>query len=454
MTTTGRTSRNKHGLDVRVLVVTIAAVFSAVVIGGIVELGVVARIYTRDTISSIDALVGAMRLPASEAAFDFDHDYARTVVQGLANHPFVLGAILTDDRNQMLVEGYTREPEMPIQSVVGVAIPEAINVRLVYNDIHVGQLRVFVDTSRIRDLAVNIATRSAMTGILVGVVASILLAIFYSRLFVRPITQLEALLDAVAPGKAFTLPQELAKRKDEIGSLGRGLEQALMELHNALLREETASNELRAALEHQKVLTREIHHRVKNNLQVVNSLMTLQLSRVSDPAAGKALSESRARVHAMALVHEQLYGSGSVSQLEVGEYLRELTHRTVEGHAAMRNIDVQFRIDRSQRDLNGAILLGLIVNELIINALEHGCADRNDCGLTVRLQVIDDDWEEVEVADDGPGLEADYSPTHSTGLGHQLVASLCEQLGGSYSMTSDDGLHVTLKLPRYIVPDR
>ncbi len=201
-----------------------------------------------------------------------------------------------------------------------------------------------------------------------------------------------------------------------------------------------------ASLREKEVLLKEIHHRVKNNMQIVSSLLTLQARDVSDPAMLELVAQSRARILSMALVHEDLYQSDNLAQVDIRHYLERLVERTRSGIAANSGVRFELEIDRLSLSVDQAIPLGLLCNELFTNALKHAFPD-SAAGL-VRVRLAQGDGQAVlTVRDNGQGLPPGYEPGQGSTLGLQLVWSLADQLHGEVEAHNDGGAVFTIRFP-------
>lgn len=213
-----------------------------------------------------------------------------------------------------------------------------------------------------------------------------------------------------------------------------------------------------ASLREKEVLLREIHHRVKNNMQIISSLLSLQARDIEDPAMQELVRESRARILSMALVHEDLYQSESLAQVDFRRYLERLADRVLSGlgkagpDGAGR---VRFELDLDELSLpvDQAVPLGLLCNELLTNALKHAFPEGADGAVQVTGRVAGD-WAAITVRDDGRGLPPDFDPEGGGTLGMQLVWSLADQLHGQMTAQSDAGAVFTLRFPLRAEPAR
>ncbi|WP_164886759.1 sensor histidine kinase [Piscinibacter defluvii] len=211
-----------------------------------------------------------------------------------------------------------------------------------------------------------------------------------------------------------------AGRCTAIHSVGRDV----TEQHLAELR-------LREALHEKDTLLKEVYHRVKNNLQLVQSLLNLQHRGTADASAQAALADSARRIRAMALVHEKLYQSHSLASITLGAYARELLRHIGEAAStAARGIEIRADIADVHAPLDAAIPFGLLLNELVFNALEHAFEGRSAGRVDVSLD-LQEGVPLLRVQDDGAGLEPGFSCSQATGMGLHLAMSLATQLGGS-----------------------
>ena len=207
-----------------------------------------------------------------------------------------------------------------------------------------------------------------------------------------------------------------------------------------------AEEALFKSLKEKETLLKEIHHRVKNNLQIMVSLISLQTMNLADDGAAETFKSLRDRVHTMALIHEQLYSSGNLSEVDMPEYLRLLA----------QNIGRVFRIPGRQVELrieaedillgiDQAIPCGLLLNELISNAYKHAFTDPGSGCVRVRLRMAGH-MVELVVQDDGGGLPPDYEARDS--LGMKLIRTLVAQLRGSLEISSERGSRFRISFPR------
>jgi PAS domain S-box-containing protein len=214
--------------------------------------------------------------------------------------------------------------------------------------------------------------------------------------------------------------------------------------------------QLRRSVEEKSMLAREIHHRVKNNLQVIVSLLSLQSGHTNDPRVLAAFEETEGRVRAIAHIHERLYASDDLTVVEFASYLTNLTHELLRLHATVPDqVSLDLGVKPLVLHIEQAIPLGLIANELIVNSLKHGLK-AGPGHLTVKLdfaggssqplanEETDKRWVQVQVADDGPGLPPDVDISKTESMGYRLVNLLVRQLNGSLEISAGPS-------PRFVV---
>ncbi|HSN26718.1 MAG TPA: histidine kinase dimerization/phosphoacceptor domain -containing protein [Kofleriaceae bacterium] len=207
-----------------------------------------------------------------------------------------------------------------------------------------------------------------------------------------------------------------------------------------------ANEQVRQSLREKEVLLGEIHHRVKNNLQVISSLLHLQVERLPSAAARHALAESQSRIQSMALVHQLLYRSKDFSHIEFLDYLQTVVDSLIRSYRTeATNVEAVVKGDRLQLDIDRAITCGLIVTELVTNALRHAFADRTIGHLAVSLAAREGDVV-LEVRDDGTGIPQKAVESTST-FGLQIARTLTQQLAGDLDIASDNGTIIQIRFP-------
>ncbi len=206
-----------------------------------------------------------------------------------------------------------------------------------------------------------------------------------------------------------------------------------------------ASERIQQSLREKETLLKEVHHRVKNNLQVISSLLSMQGKTLPDPIAATAFEECRHRVRSMALVHERLYGSADLGQIDFSEYTRFLVSQLSLSYRAA-NVRIVTQCERLLMGVTMAIPAGLILNELVSNVFKYAFPEGRRGVLTITIRG-DEGHCTLLVEDDGVGMPATVSTTEPTTLGLQLVRALALQLDGTAEFRSQQGTSVHLRFP-------
>ncbi len=196
---------------------------------------------------------------------------------------------------------------------------------------------------------------------------------------------------------------------------------------------------IEASLLEKETLLREIHHRVKNNLQIISSLLNIQSDNISDPSVLSSIREGQSRVQAMSLIHQNLYQSEHLSNVDIANYLQQLVVYLSEMFLKEgKEITVEVEADNINFDIDTAIPLGLIVNELVSNAYKYAFEQQSSGKIKIGIKALNDEDYELHVDDDGTGLPPDFNPTKSKSLGLKLVNILSRQLRGKFSTKPHD----------------
>ena len=191
-----------------------------------------------------------------------------------------------------------------------------------------------------------------------------------------------------------------------------------------------AEKEIKKSLEEKEMLLKEIHHRVKNNLMIISSLLNLQSGYIKDKASKDIFKESQNRARSMALIHERLYQSTDLKRIDFGEYITSLANELFHTYVADPSlIELKINVEDIFLDINTAVPLGLIVNELITNSLKHAFPEGNTGEINVDFHLIDDHYK-FTVKDNGIGFPEDLDYQNTDSLGLQMVNSLTDQIDG------------------------
>jgi PAS domain S-box-containing protein len=231
-----------------------------------------------------------------------------------------------------------------------------------------------------------------------------------------------------------------------------------------VLRDETerrrAEQQIRASLAEKHALLQEIHHRVKNNLQVITSLLSIQAARLENPEVAAVLADTENRVRAIAALHETLYSSKDLASIEFGSYVQQLVRGLVRFYETEEKRP-SVAVDTADLvvDIGQAIPLGLILNELVTNSFKHAFPNGRSGSVKVQLayvpssiavekgQTLNDGWGQLVVQDDGVGLPPHLKLEETPSMGLHLVNVLVQQLEGQLEVASTPGTAVTIQFP-------
>lgn len=205
-----------------------------------------------------------------------------------------------------------------------------------------------------------------------------------------------------------------------------------------------ASEEIKESLKEKEILLKEIHHRVKNNMQVISSILNLQSSYVEDENTLLILQESRDRIRSMAMIHESLYRRDDFSSIDFSGYIDNLAQNLVSSYRVGQKIKVNKDLEQVNIDLDQAIPCGLLVNEVITNSLKYAWGNEGSGNIDIKLRK-EGNFIFLEIGDDGKGLPDEFDLIKSDTLGLQLIITLIEQLDGELSVDISNGTKYLIK---------
>jgi len=204
---------------------------------------------------------------------------------------------------------------------------------------------------------------------------------------------------------------------------------------------------IRIALREKDLLIGEVHHRVKNNLQVIHSLLDLQAMRINDPNAQRMLRDSQNRIKSMALIHQTLYHSKDFEWVDFQYFLRMLLPDLIRAYGLEDGITLHNDVHHVRLPIDIAIPCGLIVNELVANALKHGFSEKREGNIWIALSYVDTDAVSLAVANDGVPIPDELDLDTVSTLGMQLVRLLSEQIGGQIDIQRGNPTRFELRFP-------
>lgn len=263
----------------------------------------------------------------------------------------------------------------------------------------------------------------------------------------RPLARLNRAIAGWRLGTSFIGKTDRRRRL----ALSRDLRRLVVAFHRATLVLQRQQADLEQAVEQQGLLMQETHHRVKNNLQIVASLLNLQASRIRLPEARAEFQSARDRVRALATLHRHLYAHGEVHTINMREFLTELCGQLFQamGEKAGERLRLEIEAPELKMSSDQAVPLALIVTEAVSNAVKYAFPDGRRGSVSVRL-TADADYAELEIDDDGVGIPAGRVETDAgtrDGIGLQLIRGFVRQLGATLSVEEGSGTHYKVILP-------
>ena len=217
--------------------------------------------------------------------------------------------------------------------------------------------------------------------------------------------------------------------------------------HQSVLSEQ--NDELKRTLiskEEKEVLLKEVHHRVKNNLQIINSLIRLQSSFINQSNYEEKLKDTENRIRSMALIHEKLYKSSNLAKLKIKNYIQDLCFTILETYDNDVKIDFTFELDEEEFGIDSLIPLGLIINELLSNSIKYAFEGKASGKIDIKLKFTENSTV-FSLFDDGMGADLTWEDLKEDSLGLELVESLTEQLDGKMDLDTKEGFHYTFTFP-------
>jgi two-component sensor histidine kinase len=241
-----------------------------------------------------------------------------------------------------------------------------------------------------------------------------------------------------------TQHEQLLTQQHQLQAQHRELQAHQQVLHAQQTEIHHKNQDLQRLLDEKERLMKEIHHRVKNNLQVVMSLLNSQASYLSDNAALSAIQQSQHRVQAMALIHQKLYQAEGIARIPIADYIQEVVAYLQESYELPQPIGFDVQVEPIELDVIQAVPLGLIINEAITNSLKYAFPGGRTGRVSLGFLRLDKASYQLTIRDDGVGLPPDFDPSRSQSLGMTLIEGFSDQLGGQLSLISQGGLTIQL----------
>jgi two-component sensor histidine kinase/ligand-binding sensor domain-containing protein len=202
--------------------------------------------------------------------------------------------------------------------------------------------------------------------------------------------------------------------------------------------------------EEKTLMLKEIHHRVKNNLQVISSLLNLQSDAISDPHVMSLFEDCRNRVNSMALIHQKMYQSKNLVNIDIRNYIDELLHSLIDAYDTSKTIRLITDIEEHPFSIDTIVPMGLILNEIISNSLKYAFEDRDSGELHVSLKKTTGNHFLLKISDNGKGMPVDFDLDAAQTLGLQLITMLSDQINGKVELKNYQGAHFAISFTEIV----
>ncbi|PHR31679.1 MAG: hypothetical protein COA38_07680 [Fluviicola sp.] len=292
------------------------------------------------------------------------------------------------------------------------------------NDTSLDSRYTIDDSIRLSEITIPILSQGKVIGI---IDSEHLDRNFYSQQDVEILETVASLL-SVKIDQALAL-ERLANHKDD---LEKRVKESTKELRMTIRELQLSYSEIEQKNKEKETLLKEIHHRVKNNLQVVTSLLSLHANRLSNEEERQVFRDCQDRIKSMSAVHEQLYQKGNLSQIDAREYVEEICNELFFSYRLNSNIQIELDLDQNYFDIESSVPFGLILNELIVNVLKHAFTSDSKGKVSISLIKLSDSTY-LEISDNGIGFD---TKQEFLTMGLDLVETLVSQLDGVFSLSS------------------
>lgn len=256
----------------------------------------------------------------------------------------------------------------------------------------------------------------------------------------RDLTETKKLINALEEAKN--------KLEDKVKERTKELTKTNKELQTEIKEREKAEEKIKTSLKEKELLLKEIHHRVKNNLQIISSLLDLQAGNFKNNDIPELFKESQNRIKSMSLIHEQLYQSKDLANINFDDYIRNLIANLSRSYGiSSNNVLFKINVKDATLDINKAIPCGLIISELVTNSLKHGFPDGKKGEINIDFHLDKNNNYSLIISDNGVGISKDFSFQTTKSLGLRLVSMLTQQLKGTIELDRNQGTKIKIIFP-------
>jgi len=442
-------------------------VIVAVILGIVISLGQL-FIDLNDEKKRLDdtmhQVLSISRESAVQATVNLDNDLAEQITKGLFQFSPIYKVKLVDNFGDILA---ARERDRPAKKhswswLIDLILEpsKSYSVELLHPDSlkMMGVMTVDVDIYSFTHNFFSRAYVVILSWLLLNILLAFILFILFHYILTKPLLGIISAFAEITPGNRNTaIKLSHTHRNDELGVLAHTINNVLNKFAESLERHRSAEQkikksevQIKASLNEKEVLLREIHHRVKNNMQIICSLLNLQSEHIDDKRFVDVLIDSQNRIRSMALVHEKLYRSEDLSEVDLSDYVRTLAQSLFASYGEFtRSIKLNIDINDVVLAVDTAIPCGLIINELLSNCLKHAFPDHKNGEINISFKSSSLDgktWYTMSVSDNGVGIPEGLDIRHNKSLGLQLIMTLAEhQLQGKLELQRKDGTAFTIR---------
>ena len=315
-----------------------------------------------------------------------------------------------------------------------------------YEDQHVVDLVLVEDLEKLNSEMALMARRLIARSLMIFVVLGCMLWMIF-RIFAMIPLEEEINLRKKAEEELLQVQDGLEKA---VSKRTAQLESVNQQLVNEIQERKAAVELVEIALAEKDMLLQEIHHRVKNNLQVISGMLQVQLNRIKDEALSDMLKASQYRIMSMALVHDELYRSKELTRIDFSSYVRSLVENLHHSYVkSPEKIRLHFQLEDIPLVVDTAIPCGLILSELLINAFKHAFPGQREGDITIAFEELEDNSFNLSIQDNGVGFSRDLKLDDNTSLGLNLVNVLVDQLHGNLEILEQDGTRYEIHFREY-----
>jgi two-component sensor histidine kinase len=404
--------------------------------------------------SEVNQFLELMSIPAAQAACEIDRALATRMVESLVRSNYFDAAEIVTEFGESLARRTESAPGNPMEDQIGTLFRRYVGEEGIERELKIGENRgvgtlfVHLDAVRLYREYQDTHRRTMLFNIFWNLLIVSLLTVCFFFWFLKPLLNIHAsmltiLREDIRDGE---IPVPATHAGDELGELAKTGGSLIRRFRDLLRDSMETRDRLVRHLGEKEVLLQEIHHRVKNNLQIISSLLNLQRSDMDDEKTNRIFEEVETRITSMALVHEHLYESGNLSSIEARKYTEELVESLRGIYDTETRVLLELDLEESGLGLDTAIIYGLILNELVSNAYKYGRPEREQQRIAVSLEKRDG-LIISRTKDNGPGLIDESVMMRSDTLGMQLVSALAEQLHGRIEYAYRDGAEFVFSFP-------